>query len=98
MVVWHAVRRSRSASSAFRLLQVSPEEARRVICAPKEVVEEFQEEAWTRGPDRRGFLTVGFVGSGSWELRRCRGWGGEMWKVEKHTILFEQILGKRIDE
>ena len=29
----------------FRLLQVSPEEARRVICAPKEVVEEFQEEA-----------------------------------------------------
>ena len=32
-----------------RLLQVSPEEARRVICAPKEVVEEFQEEApkWT---------------------------------------------------
>lgn len=28
----------------YRLLQVSPEEARRVICAPKEVVEEFQEE------------------------------------------------------
>ena len=28
-----------------RLLQVSPEEARRVICAPKEVVDEFQEEA-----------------------------------------------------
>ena len=28
----------------LRLLQVSPEEARRVICAPKEVVEEFQEE------------------------------------------------------
>ena len=38
-----------SASCPFRercrLLQVSPEEARRVICAPKEVVEEFQEEA-----------------------------------------------------
>ncbi|CAE7162401.1 apdG, partial [Symbiodinium pilosum] len=28
----------------YRLLQVSPEEARRVICAPKEVVDEFQEE------------------------------------------------------
>jgi len=28
----------------YRLLEHSPEEARRVICAPKEVVEEFQEE------------------------------------------------------
>lgn len=28
----------------YRLLELSPEEARRVICAPKEVVEEFQEE------------------------------------------------------
>mmetsp|Transcript_39746 Transcript_39746/g.91916 ORF Transcript_39746/g.91916 Transcript_39746/m.91916 type:complete len:831 (+) Transcript_39746:250-2742(+) len=28
----------------YRLLQVSPEEARKVICAPKEVVDEFQEE------------------------------------------------------
>mmetsp|Transcript_39931 Transcript_39931/g.87163 ORF Transcript_39931/g.87163 Transcript_39931/m.87163 type:complete len:851 (+) Transcript_39931:130-2682(+) len=28
----------------YRLLEISPEEARRVVCAPKEVVEEFQEE------------------------------------------------------
>mmetsp|Transcript_92943 Transcript_92943/g.266419 ORF Transcript_92943/g.266419 Transcript_92943/m.266419 type:complete len:839 (+) Transcript_92943:187-2703(+) len=28
----------------YRLLAYSPEEARRVICAPKEIVEEFQEE------------------------------------------------------
>merc|ERR1719221_1931176 len=28
----------------YRLLEFSPEEARRVVCAPKEVVEEFQEE------------------------------------------------------
>ena len=85
--------------SAFRLLQVSPEEARRVICAPKEVVEEFQEEAWTRGLDRRGFPTVVCL---QWELgvAEVQGLGGEieMWKVEKHTILVGQILGERIDE
>ena len=40
---------------ASRLLQVSPEEARRVICAPKEVVEEFQEE------DRHNFFFVRFL-------------------------------------
>jgi len=28
----------------YRLLQYSPEEARRIICTPKEIVEEFQEE------------------------------------------------------
>ena len=63
--------------SAFRLLQVSPEEARRVICAPKEVVEEFQEEA---GP-------VGFPPwfVWQWELGGANGWGGE---VESGKIPF----------
>merc|ERR1719254_346788 len=36
----------------YRLLEHSPEEARRVICAPKEVVEEFQEELDAEGRDR----------------------------------------------
>merc|ERR1719334_1894088 len=36
----------------YRLLQHSPEEARRVICAPKEVVEEFQEEMDAESRDR----------------------------------------------
>jgi len=36
----------------YRLLEFSPEEARRVICAPKEVVEEFQEEMDAEGRDR----------------------------------------------
>lgn len=72
--------------SAFRLLQVSPEEARRVICAPKEVVEEFQEEAWTRGPDpdRRGFPTVGLFGSGSWEVPTVG--GGEVESGKYHFV------------
>lgn len=79
--------------SAFRLLQVSPEEARRVICAPKEVVEEFQEEA---GPEdrTRGFPTVVCLAVGVGRCQRLGGRGGK-WK---NTILFEQILGERIDE
>jgi len=36
----------------YRLLEHSPEEARRVICAPKEVVEEFQEEMDQEQKDR----------------------------------------------
>jgi len=36
----------------YRLLEHSPEEARRVICAPKEVVEEFQEELDAEAKDR----------------------------------------------
>jgi len=36
----------------YRLLEHSPEEARRVICAPKEVVEEFQEEVDAEMRDR----------------------------------------------
>lgn len=36
----------------YRLLEFSPEEARRVICAPKEVVEEFQEEMDADARDR----------------------------------------------
>jgi len=36
----------------YRLLEYSPEEARRVICAPKEVVEEFQEEMDPDAKDR----------------------------------------------
>merc|ERR1719193_145005 len=36
----------------YRLLEQSPEEARRVICAPKEVVEEFQEEMDQEQKDR----------------------------------------------
>mmetsp|Transcript_91156 Transcript_91156/g.162290 ORF Transcript_91156/g.162290 Transcript_91156/m.162290 type:complete len:844 (+) Transcript_91156:250-2781(+) len=36
----------------YRLLQCSPEEARRVICAPKEVVEEFHEEMDADSRDR----------------------------------------------
>lgn len=36
----------------YRLLEHSPEEARRVICAPKEVVEEFQEEMDADARDR----------------------------------------------
>ena len=43
MVIW-ALNHRASPCHHARLLQVSPEEARRVICAPKEVVEEFQEE------------------------------------------------------
>lgn len=69
--------------SAFRLLQVSPEEARRVICAPKEVVEEFQEEAWTRGLDP-WVSHRGLFGSGSWEVPTV---GGERWKVEKYHFV-----------
>merc|ERR1719220_2422745 len=36
----------------YRLLEYSPEEARRVICAPKEVVAEFQEEMDADARDR----------------------------------------------
>mmetsp|Transcript_122521 Transcript_122521/g.357768 ORF Transcript_122521/g.357768 Transcript_122521/m.357768 type:complete len:838 (-) Transcript_122521:218-2731(-) len=36
----------------YRLLEHSPEEARRIICAPKEVVEEFQEEMDADARDR----------------------------------------------
>lgn len=36
----------------YRLLEHSPEEARRIICAPKEVVEEFQEEMDKESRDR----------------------------------------------
>jgi len=36
----------------YRLLEHSPEEARRVVCAPKEVVEEFQEEMDADARDR----------------------------------------------
>uniref|UniRef100_A0A7S4RGM6 AP complex subunit beta n=1 Tax=Alexandrium monilatum TaxID=311494 RepID=A0A7S4RGM6_9DINO len=36
----------------YRLLEHAPEEARRVICAPKEVVEEFQEEMDADARDR----------------------------------------------
>merc|ERR1719261_1041520 len=36
----------------YRLLEESPEEARRVICAPKEVVDEFQEEVDQEGKER----------------------------------------------
>lgn len=36
----------------YRLLEHSPEEARRIICAPKEVVEEFQEEMDQEQRDR----------------------------------------------
>jgi len=36
----------------YRLLEFSPEEARRVICAPKEAVEEFQEEMDADARDR----------------------------------------------
>ena len=84
--------------SAFRLLQVSPEEARRVICAPKEVVEEFQEEAWTRGLDR---TVVGFppwvclaVGVGS-----CGGagvGGGEVESGKTHTFCLNRFWEKEL--
>ena len=43
-VFTHGSGRKKPPCHRTRLLQVSPEEARRVICAPKEVVEEFQEE------------------------------------------------------
>eukprot|EP00428_Durinskia_dybowskii_P013958 CAMPEP_0170223240 /NCGR_PEP_ID=MMETSP0116_2-20130129/11318_1 /TAXON_ID=400756 /ORGANISM="Durinskia baltica, Strain CSIRO CS-38" /LENGTH=834 /DNA_ID=CAMNT_0010473939 /DNA_START=28 /DNA_END=2532 /DNA_ORIENTATION=+ len=36
----------------YRLLEHSPEEARRVVCAPKEVVDEFQEEMDQEQKDR----------------------------------------------
>lgn len=53
-------------------------------------MEEFQEEAWTRGPDpdRRGFPTVGLFGSGSWEVPTVG--GGE---VESGKILSQTTFG-----
>ncbi|CAK9045046.1 unnamed protein product [Durusdinium trenchii] len=62
----------------YRLLQVSPEEARRVICAPKEVVEEFQEEMDADLKDRVFEEFNSFLGPNSRPTggTACRGAGG----------------------